>query len=191
MKVIGINGSPRLVGNTSIALNVVLDELEKEGIETEHIQLYEAPMIPCNACYSCALRRDGRCINETDRLNEYLEKMIKADGIIIASPVYFGNVTAQTKVFMERAGLVARKSGNLLRRKVGAALAIQRKAGALMTFADITNFFLVNQMVVSGSSYWTIGNADRPSQILEDEEALDVFQDQGREMAWLLKSIHS
>ena len=86
MKIIALNGSPRLVGNTSNILNAMLDEMEKEGIETEQIQLYSMDLTPCNDCRSCEIRGDGRCILEDDELNEIVDKMMEADGVILASP---------------------------------------------------------------------------------------------------------
>ncbi len=189
MRVIGINGSPRIIGNTSTALNIVLDELEKEGIETEHIQLFSRDLLACNACMSCSLRGDGRCINENDALNEYLDKILEADGIILATPVYYGNMTSMMKIFLERIGLPSKYANNQLRRKVGAVIAVQGRQGGLSVHGDLVNFLLENQMVVCPSSGCVVVTAEKPSDLEKDKLGIKLLQDQGREMAWLLQAL--
>ena len=186
MKVIALNGSPRLIGNTSAAINAVLDELGKEGIETEHVQVYESNVIPCNDCGSCGIRGDGRCINENDDVNGYLEKMVNADGIIIASPTYFGSMTSQLKMILERIGYVSKTSGNLLKRKVGAAIAVQGHHGGSAVMSELVLFMLENQMTVCGSSSLTVVNGKKPNEILQDKEGTRSLKDLGKEMARLL-----
>ncbi len=189
MRVIGINGSPRIIGNTSTDLNVVLDELEKEGIETEHIQLFSSDLLSCNACMSCSLRGDGRCINENDALNEYLDKLLEADGIILASPVYYGSMTSMMKIFLERIGLPSKYANNQLRRKVGAVIAVQGRQGGLTVHSELVHFLLENQMVVCPSSGCVVVTAEKPSDLQKDKVGMRILQDQGREMAWLLRSL--
>ena len=92
MKVIALNGSSRLIGNTSNLLAEFLDELEKEGIETEMVQLYDHEFQPCNDCRSCEMRGDGRCIMEDDDMNDILDRMRAADGVVLAAPAYAGGV---------------------------------------------------------------------------------------------------
>jgi multimeric flavodoxin WrbA len=189
MKVIAFNGSPRVNGNTHQALETVLEELRKEGIETELIDICREELRPCQACGTCGRKRDERCVMADDRLNEYLQRMKAADGMIIGSPVYFGNMSAQTKAFVDRVGYVARANGDMLRRKVGAAVAVNRRAGALDTFSEINKLFLISQMIVPGSSYWNVATALRPGDIASDEEGLSTLRTLGRNMAWLLKKL--
>ncbi len=189
MKVIAFNGSPRRNGNTHRALEVVLQEIAKEGIETELVQMGCEDLAPCQACNVCMQKKDRRCKRKDDRVNEWVQKMAEADGIIIGSPVYFGSMTAQTKAFVDRVGFVNRANGNLFRRKVGAAVAVNRRAGALATFREINDFFLIGEMIVVGSSYWNVITALRPGDIEQDEEGLRTMQDLGRNMAWLLKKV--
>ena len=186
MKVVALNGSPRLIGNTSAAVTTVLDELGKEGIETEHIQVYESNVIPCNDCGSCGIRGDGRCINENDPVNGYIEKIVEADGLIIASPTYFGSMTSQLKMVLERIGYVSKTSGNQLKRKVGAAIAVQGHHGGCSVLSELVGFMLDNQMTLCGSSSLTVLNGKRPSEILQDKEGMRALKDLGKEMAWLL-----
>jgi multimeric flavodoxin WrbA len=189
MKVVAFNGSPRKNGNTSIALQIALDELKSEGIDTELVQFGSEGVEDCTACLACAKNKDRKCIIDSDNLNKYIEKMIEADGAILGSPVYFGNVTGQMKAFIDRVGYVSRANGDLFKRKVGAAVAVNRRAGALATFADLNNFFLIGQWIVVGSSYWNVATALKPGEILNDKEGLDTLKTLGKNMAWLLKKL--
>lgn len=186
MKVVALNGSPRLIGNTSTAVNIVLDELQKEGIETEHIQVFESSVIPCNDCGSCGIRGDGRCINENDAVNEYIEKILEADGLIIASPTYYGSMTSQLKMILERIGYSSKTANNQLKRKIGAGIAVQGHHGGSFVMAEIVNFMLENQMVICGSSSSVVLNGEKPSAILKDVPGMKALKDLGKEMAWLL-----
>lgn len=189
MKVVAFNGSPRVKGNTHQALEMVLEELSKEGIETELIDICREELKPCRACGACGRNKDGRCIMNDDRLNEYIGKVKEADGVLIGSPVYFGSMTAQTKALIDRLGYVGMANGYLFKRKVGAALAINRRAGALCTFDEINKLFLISQMIVPGSSYWNVGNALKPGDISSDEEGERTFRTLGQNMAWLIKKL--
>jgi multimeric flavodoxin WrbA len=176
-------------GNTHQALEVVLKELEKEGIETELIELGREDLKPCKACGTCRKRKDERCVIADDRLNELVQKMKAADGIIVGSPVYYGSMTAQTKAFMDRAWFVAGANGGLFRRKVGAAVAVNRRAGALCTFDEINKHFLISEMIVAGSNYWNVATAMNPGDLASDEEGLAIMRKLGQNMAWLLKKL--
>jgi len=118
-KVIAINGSPRKDGNTAILIGHVLEELENEGFETELVQLAGKTIRGCTACMKCFENRDRRCVFEDDIVNEYIEKMAAADGIILGSPVYFSDVTAEMKALIDRAGFVSFVNDRLFTRKVG------------------------------------------------------------------------
>lgn len=189
MKVVAFNGSPRKEGNTYQSLQVVLEELQKEGIETEVIQLGGKNIHGCTACYKCFKNKDKQCSIKDDELNDYLKIMIEADGIIIGSPVYFSNVSSEVKAFMDRAGLVARANDNLLKKKVGAAVVAVRRAGATFTFSAINFFFFIQEMVVPGSIYWNLAIGREPGEIQNDEEGIMTFKTLGQNMAWLLKKI--
>jgi len=190
MKVIAFNGSGRKDGNTAILLNVVLEELSKEGIETQLIQLAGKAPRGCIACYKCFENKDGKCAVTTDELNEYLAEMIDAEGILLGSPVYFADATAGIKALIERCGMVSRANGDLFKRKVGAAVAAVRRAGAIRTFDTLNHLFQHAQMFVVGSSYWNVGIGRDPGAVKEDAEAIRTMQTLGQNMAWLLKKIH-
>jgi multimeric flavodoxin WrbA len=190
MKVIAFNGSGRKDGNTAILLNVVLGELSNEGIETELVQLAGNSPHGCIACYKCFENKDQKCAVSTDSINEYLAKMIEADGILLGSPVYFADATAGIKALIERCGMVSAANGGLLKRKVGAAVAAVRRAGAVRTFDTLNHLFQHGQMFIVGSSYWNMGVGRDPGQVKEDAEGIRTMQTLGKNMAWLLKKIH-
>ena len=194
MKVVLFNGSPRSEGVTTKCLNIVMDELKAAGIEVEYIWIGMDKIQGCIACYQCAENKDKRCSVKTDKLNEYLEKMLNADGIILGSPTYFADTATRMKALIERAGLVSKVNGDLLKYKVGAAVVSVRRAGATHVFSSINYFFLINQMFVVGSSYWNLGvnpNSSKPELIREDEEGIATFQNLGKNMAYLLQKLNT
>ena len=187
MKVVAFNASARKDGNTAILLNTVLAELRAEGIETELIQ-FSGKVIPgCAACYACFKNKDARCVQEDDEINDYIAKMMEADGILLGSPTYFADVTANMRAFIERTGFVSRANGNLYRRKVGAAVVAVRRAGCLQAFNVINSFFLASEMIVPGSSYWNLGFGRDPGEVQNDAEGMQTMKALGQNMAWLLK----
>jgi multimeric flavodoxin WrbA len=188
MKVVGFNGSPRRRGNTYYAIQMVFNELKKEGIRTELVQLGGTGIRGCKACYACFKKKNRRCI-QNDKLNVFIEKMIEAEGIIIGSPTYFSNVSAEVKALIERAGLVAIANDHLFKRKVGAAVVAVRRAGATHVYSSINFFFGIGQMIIPGSSYWNLGIGLNPGDILKDKECATTFRHLGQNMAWLLKKL--
>ncbi|HPJ83175.1 MAG TPA: flavodoxin family protein [Methanothrix sp.] len=190
MKVVAFNGSARKDGNTAILVGRVLEELEKEGIETEMVQLAGEKIRGCTACRGCVENKDRRCTIDDDIVNDCIARMIEADGIIIASPTYFADVSAEMKALIARAGFVARANDELFRRKVGAAVVAVRRAGAIHAFDSINHFFFISQMIVPGSSYWNVGMGWAKGDVLEDEEGLETMRVLGKNMAWLLKKIN-
>jgi multimeric flavodoxin WrbA len=189
MKVIALNGSARKTGNTTILLNLVLDELQKKKIETELIQLAGKPLQGCIACYKCFKNKDKRCAVKKDALNEYLQKMIEADGILLGSPTYFADISAGMKALIERCGMVSRANGDLFKRKVGAGVVAVRRAGAIHAFSSLNYFFLIGQMIVPGSSYWNVAIGRDPGEVKNDEEGVQTMKTLGVNMAWLLKKL--
>ena len=190
MKVVAFSGSARKDGNTAILINNVLQELEKEGIGTELIQLAGKKIRGCIACMECFENKDQRCANKTDVLNECLEKMVEADGIILGSPTYFSNVSTETKALIDRSGLVAIANGHMFKRKVGAAVVAVRRAGSVSVFDAINYFFFINQLIVPGSIYWNMGIGYDKGDVEKDEEGIQTMKVLGENMAWLLKKLH-
>jgi multimeric flavodoxin WrbA len=189
MKVLAINGSARLNGNTAIMLNTALAVLAAAGIETELVQLGPKALQGCIACYKCFENKDKRCAVDDDRMNGYIEKMLAADGILLGSPTYFADVTTNMKALMDRSGMVSRANGDMLQRKVGAAVVTARRGGAIHTFDTLNHFFFIGQMIVPGSSYWNMGYGREPGQVSGDDEALATMRTLGQNMAWLLQKI--
>ena len=190
MKVVAFNGSPRRKGNTVILIEDLFKILEAERIETEMIQLGNKPVHGCTACGKCKENQNGKCHIKNDHLNFCIDKMIEADGIIIGSPVYFADVTTEVKALIDVAGYVTRANGHLLKRKVGAGIIAVRRGGALTTFDSINRFFLINQMIVPGSSYWNFAFGRNPGEVLDDEEGMQTIRTLAENMAWLLKKLH-
>lgn len=190
MKVVAFNGSARKDGNTAILIRKVFSALEAEGIDTELVQLAGKTIKGCIACGKCFKNKDGRCAVDNDVANECIEKMTQADGIILGSPTYFSDVTAEMKALIDRAGYVARANAHMLRRKLGASVVAVRRTGAIHTFDSMNHFFLIGQMIVVGSSYWNIGIGRAKGEVEQDEEGLDTMQTLGQNMAWLLKKIN-
>jgi len=190
MKVVAFNGSPRKEGNTRILVQRVLDELQKEGIQGECVHIGGNLLRGCAACFKCRENKDRKCALPDDELNGYIRKMEEAQGIILASPVYFGNVTATMKALIERAGFVAKANGSLLSRKVGAAVVAVRRAGGLLTYSEMNLFFGISEMIVPGSSYWNVGIGRLPGDVNLDEEGLQTMETLGKNMAWVMKKLY-
>lgn len=192
MRVVAFNGSSRKDGNTAHLVRRVFRELESEGIETEMVQLYNKRFRGCTACLKCAETLDNTCSGQKDDgVNACIEKMLAADGIIIASPTYYANCTAITQALLERAGYATRKSGNPLARKVGAAVVAVRRGGAIHAFDSINHWFQINEMIVVGSSYWNMGIGRDPGGVERDDEGIQTMATLGATMAWVLKKLHA
>ena len=186
MKALAINGSPRKGGNTELLLRKVLEPLAAAGHKTDYVQVGGTRIRGCTACGACGRLQNKRCVIEDDIFNLAFAKMLEADAIVIGSPVYFADVTAETKALIDRAGRVARTNGGLLWRKIGAAAVAARRGGAIHAVDAINHLFLANQMVVPGSTYWNFGLGRDPGDVLADEEGLANMKDLGEQIAWLL-----
>ena len=183
MKVIGIVGSARPKGNTEILTRIALEEIQKQGFETELISLAGKKIEPCNGCRSCS--KTGKC-QFNDDFDSIFTKMKKADGIILATPVYYGAATPQIVSLISR---FYSKKGKPLRNKVGGPIVVARRAGHNFTFAQLMFFFMISEMIVPGSSYWNIAFGRFKGDVLKDDEGVDTVKTFARRMAWLLKKI--
>ena len=192
MKVVVFNGSPRNEGNTHFCLNIVMDELKAAGVEVEYVWMGMDKIQGCISCYRCTQNRDKECAVKTDKLNEYLAKMIDADGIILGAPTYFADTPARMKALIERAGLVSKVNGDLLKHKAGAAVVSVRRAGATHVYSSINYFFGISNMFIVGSSYWNLGinpNVMNPQDMDKDAEGKLTFQNLGKNFAFLLQKL--
>jgi len=192
LKVVAFNGSPRKEGNTAQSLKIVLDQLEKEGIETELVQLGGQKVFGCLGCGKCREHKNNRCVRQDDEMNVFIQKMLEADGIIIGSATYFSNVTTEVKALIDRCGSVNRANGgDMLRGKVGAAVVSARRAGANFTYAAINFFFGISEMTISSSNYWNITLSLLPGDVQKDTEGIQTFETLGRNMAKLIKQVRA
>lgn len=182
MKVIAINGSPRADGNTAYAISLVLEQLEKEGIETEVIQVGNKAIRGCIGCGGCS--RDGHCVFQDDQVNEWADKMAAADGLLIGTPVYYAGINGTLKSFLDR---VFYSHGRQMRHKVGAAVAAVRRTGGMPALEDINRFFTISEMLVPSSSYWNVIHGRAAGEARQDEEGKQTMKILGQNMAWLLK----
>jgi len=189
MKVVAFNGSPRREGNTALLLNTVLEVLAGHGIKTKLVQVGGQHVWGCQACMTCRKLKNRRCANDRDPLNGWLEKLFSADGVLLGSPTYFSDLTPELKALIDRAGFVSRANGDVLRRKVGAAVVAVRRAGAVHAFDSINHFFTISQMIIPGSSYWNIGIGREAGEVQTDAEGMDTMRTLGENMAWLLAKL--
>ncbi len=187
MKVLAINGSSRKDGNTAIAINAVLEELKKNGIETEMIQLAGKVINPSKACFTCGGKKN--CSFQNDEFVEIYQKMKEADGILLGSPVYTADISSNMKAILDRAAVVGDMNPGLLKHKVGAAVIVARRGGALNAFDTLNHFFLVQEMIVPGSNYWNMLYGKIPGDVLKDEEGLANMKNLGENIAYVLKKI--
>jgi len=189
MNVIAFNGSARKNSNTAALINMVLEELNKEGIETELYQLAGKKIHGCKGCYQCYINQDQRCSIDDDIANECIEKMTSADGIILGSPVYVADVSPEMKALIDRSCMVAKANGGLFRRKAGAGVVAVRRAGAVRTMDSINHLFFISEMIVPGSSYWNMAFGLEKGDVEKDTEGVQTMKTLGENMARLLKKL--
>lgn len=191
MKVVALNGSPRKKGNTVGSINTVLEELESAGIETELIQVGNKKIRGCLACYSCVKNQDEKCVIDDDPVNEMIQKLKDADGILLGSPVHFSGVAGTMKSFLDRAFFVSSVNGNLYRHKVGASVVAVRRSGGLPTMNALNHYITYSQMVMPCSNYWNVAHGMNPGEMEQDGEGKQIMQVLGRNMAWIMKLIEN
>lgn len=186
MKVIGIVGSPRKNGNTELLTAHTLRAISEEGLDTELIRLAGLEIRPCNACMVC--REEESCPIEDDLLPIYL-KMKEAEGIVLASPVYFGSATAQIKALLDRVGYISLAHGKPFSGKVGGALVVARRAGKNFTLAQLTYWFQILGFFIPGSTYWNVAFGRERGDVEHDEEGLRTAWNFGKNMAFLIRKL--
>lgn len=184
MKVILINGSPHREGNTFIALSEVAGALEKEGVQTEIIQLGTKAVQGCIACNKCI--ELGHCVFSDALYNQVREALREADGIIVGSPVYYAGPNGSLCALLDR---VFYSCSTLLAYKVGASVAVCRRGGASAAFDRLNKYFTILNMPVVSSQYWNSVHGLHPGEAAEDTEGLQTMRVLGRNMAWLLKGL--
>jgi multimeric flavodoxin WrbA len=187
MKVVAFNGSPRKEGNTWHALKLVTAELEAAGIATEIVTVGDQPIRDCIACGMCAKNKDERCVLPGDPVNDWIQLMKQADGILLGSPVYFAAMSGAMKSFLDRAFYVAGMNGSLFRHKVGAAVVAVRRSGGISAFEQLNNFLLYSEMLLPTSNYWNVIHGRMPGEVEQDAEGVQIMRVLGKNMTWLLR----
>lgn len=191
MKVVAFNGSPNKEGNTYHAIKIIAAELEKEGIETEIIHVGNKSIRGCIACNQCAKNKNERCVLPGDEVNEWIQKMKEADGIILGSPVHYSSVGATMKSFLDRAFYVTSTNDGMLRHKVGTAVVAVRRSGGVTTFDQLNNYINYSEMLMPTSNYWNVIHGTRPGEAMQDEEGVQIMRVLGKNMAWLMKLVEN
>lgn len=189
MKVVAFNGSPRPAGNTYHALKMVAEELEKESIEVEIIQVGNKAIRGCQACNACMKNQNEKCIIDNDEVNEWIQKMKAADGILLGSPVHYAAIGGTMKSFLDRAFYVANLG--FLRHKVGAAVVAVRRSGGVTTFNQLVNYINYTEMLMPTTNYWNVTHGLKPGEAVQDEEGRQIMRVLGKNMAWLLKLVEA
>jgi multimeric flavodoxin WrbA len=187
MKVVAFNGSPRKGGNTEQLIGQVFEVLRAEAIECERIDIAHQALRGCTGCFACA-KNGGVCVIDDD-LNGWFAKAREADALVIGSPTYFANVSAETKALLDRMGLMARATGAFVRKPLAAVVAV-RRGGAVLAFDAINHMGQINQMFIVGSTYWNFAVGREKGEVLSDREGMANMRNIGENLAWLLKKLH-
>ncbi len=190
MKVVAFNGSPHKEGNTFHGIKMVAGELKKEGIEVEIIHVGNKAIRGCLACNGCVRNQDEKCIIK-DEVNEWIQKMKEADGIILGSPVHYAAIGGTMKSFLDRAFYVTSVNKSMLRHKVGASVVAVRRAGGIPTFDQLNNYINYSEMLMPASNYWNVINGTAPGEAEQDEEGKQIMSVLGKNMAWLMKLVEN
>ena len=188
MKVLLINGSPRIKGNTFTALSEAARTLEKNGIETEIVQIGPKPIRGCIACNHCKMNGQGHCVFDSDICNDVADKMAEADGLIVGSPVYYGQPNGSLLSLIQR---LFYSAGKVVQNKPAAAVCVCRRGGATAAFQTLNMPFQMMNMPVVTSQYWNIVYGMSEGQATLDTEGMQTMRTMANNMAWLLKKIHA
>ncbi len=189
MKVVAFNGSPKKEGNTYHAIKMVAEELEKENIEVEIIHVGNKTIRGCLACNTCKKNKDEKCVINNDEVNEWIQKMKEADGIILGSPVHYSGIGGAIKCFLDRAFYIA--GSGMLRHKVGAAVVAVRRSGGITAFNQLNHYLHYAEMLIPTSNYWNVIHGTKPGEAKEDEEGKQIMRVLGKNMAWLMKLVEN
>ncbi|MBE0617234.1 MAG: flavodoxin family protein [Proteobacteria bacterium] len=191
MKALAFNGSPNREGNTWHALKMVTAELEQEGIGTEIVQVGHKAISGCIACGKCMKNQNEQCVLPGDEVNDWIQKMKGADGIILGSPVHYAAMAGTMKSFLDRAFYVASVNHGMLRHKVGASVVAVRRSGGLPTFSQLNNFLMYAEMLIPTANYWNVIHGTRPGEATQDAEGVQIMRVLGKNMAWLMKLVEN
>lgn len=186
MRVVGINGSPRKDGNTFLALEEMSNQLKKEGIQVEIVHVGADSIRGCIGCGYCTTSEENLCVFKDDIVNETIQKLREADGIIFGSPTYYAGIAGTMKSFLDRV-FFTNSAAQKFKHKIGTSVGIARRAGAVDVVHQLNNYFLLAEMVVPQSQYWNIAFGLKKGEVLEDLEGMQTLRKNASAMAWLLK----
>lgn len=189
MKVVAFNGSPNAAGNTFHGIQMVAEQLNNAGIEVEIIHVGKQSIRGCVACGGCVRNQNEKCVLPGDQVNEWIQKMKDADGIILGSPVHYSAIGATMKAFLDRAFYVTSVNGSMLRHKVGVTVVAVRRSGGVTTFDQLNNYINYSEMLMPTSNYWNVIHGTRPGEATQDEEGVQIMKVLGKNMAWLMKLV--
>jgi len=188
MKVIAINGSPRKEGNTYHALTMLGNQLEKENIDFEILHVGNKAVQGCLGCGKCFKNKNNQCGITTDIVNEYIPKIMEADGIVLGSPVHFSGISGTMKSFLDRVWYVSSSNNNsLFHHKVGAAVVAVRRSGGSATLDGLYHYLAYSEMILATSNYWNIIHGTKPAEAEQDTEGVQIMETLGKNMAWIMK----
>ena len=188
MKVVAINGSPNKNGNTAQLIDTIAQELAKENITTEVLHIGNKTIRGCFGCGACAKNKDERCVAKDDAyVNECIQKMKEADGILFGTPVHWAGIAGTMKSFLDRAFYVSSANGNLFRHKVGASIVAVRRSGGVSTFDAMNHYLTYGEMIMPTTNYWNVAHGRVPGEVHEDLEGMQIARVLGKNMAWTLK----
>lgn len=187
MKVIAINGSPKKEGNTFHALSMVGAELIAGGIDFEILHIGHKMIHGCMACGNCSVNKNEQCVIKTDDLNQWVQQLKEADGIILGAPVYYSGIPGTMKSFLDRLFYVSGANGGLFRHKVGASVVALRRSGGSATFDSLNHYLHYSEMIMATSNYWNIIHGRAPGEVVQDAEGQQIMRILGKSMTWLLR----
>ena len=188
MRVLAINGSPKENGNTAQALQVLLGEIQKKGIETELATIGNKIIHGCIGCGRCREAQNGTCTSfPDDAVNEMMPKLTAADAIVLGSPTYFAGINGTMKAFLDRVFYVALSNGGLFRLKYGTAVVVLRRGGGTAAFDELNKFLQISEMTIASGCYWSAIHGRIPGELRQDLEGLRILRTQGRNLAYLLQ----
>lgn len=187
MKVLAINGSPNREGNTYHALTMIGSKLKEQGIEFEIVHVGNRAIRGCLACGKCRQNMNERCVITTDPLNDYIQIMKNADGLILASPVHYAGIPGTMKSFLDRVFYVAGSNGGMFRHKVGAAVVAVRRTGGSATFDSLNHYLTYSEMILATSNYWNVIHGRVAGEAIKDEEGVQIMEVLATNMAWIMK----
>lgn len=187
MRVVAFSGSPRPNGNTVLALETVLQPLLEADIQTQIICVGGETLTGCRACGGCKRNSAFRCVQDGDRVNEWIQTMVEADAVILGAPTYFAGIPGPMKCFLDRAFYVNSMGGGKLRMKPAAAVAVARRSGSVCTLDALNHYLSYSEMLLAGSYYWNLAFGHQLREVKKDEEGMQIMKRLGENLLYLLQ----